>query len=122
MENWLEQKGEEMEKKIQARLKSRPEGIPTTSESEDDNEEMDAFEMEMEKKQFVRKNNPNDMRISVSAEVYGEYNKKGDFKAPVHQKSEEKINHITQMLKKSVLFSHLDVHEQRIIALAMKEI
>ena len=34
------------------------------------------------------------MRISVSAEAYGEYNKKGDFNAPVHPKSEEIIKHI----------------------------
>lgn len=39
-----------MEKKIKTRLSTRPEGIPTTSESEDDNEEMDAYEIEMEKK------------------------------------------------------------------------
>lgn len=39
-----------MEKKIKSRLSTRPEGIPTTSESEDENEEMDAFEMEIEKK------------------------------------------------------------------------
>lgn len=38
-----------MEKKIKARLNSKPEGIPTTSESEDDDEEMDAFEIEQEK-------------------------------------------------------------------------
>lgn len=50
MEQWLDQKGEEMEKKIKARLNSKPEGIPTTSESEDDEEEMDAFEIEQEKK------------------------------------------------------------------------
>lgn len=29
------------------------------------------------------------MRISVCAEVYGEFNKKEDFKPPVHPKSEE---------------------------------
>lgn len=88
MQNWLNQKGIDMEKKIKGRLSSRPEGIPTTSESEDENEEMDAFEMEMEKKQFMRKNNPNEMRISVSAEAYGEHNKKEDFKPPIHAKPE----------------------------------
>lgn len=68
-----------MEKKIKTRLSTRPEGIQTTSESEEDDEEMDAYEIEMEKKQFIRKNNPNDMRVSVSAEAYGEYHKKEDF-------------------------------------------
>ena len=31
------------------------------------------------------------MRISVSAEVYGEYNKKKDFKAPINAKPESTI-------------------------------
>lgn len=46
MINWLEKKGYEMENKVKKRIESRPEGIPTTSESEDDEEEMDAFELE----------------------------------------------------------------------------
>lgn len=32
------------------------------------------------------------MRISVSAEVYGEYNQKKDFKAPVNTKAEKEMN------------------------------
>ena len=43
MESWLEKKGPEIEKKVNARINMRPEGIPTTSESEDDEEEMDAY-------------------------------------------------------------------------------
>lgn len=104
MQTWLNQKGVEMEKKINSRLSTRPEGIQTTSESEDDNEEMDAFELEMEKKQLVRKNNPNDMRISVSAEAYGDHNKKEDFHPPIHAKPEETILHIMDLLSQSVLF------------------
>lgn len=46
MQQWLGQKGLEMEKKVKSRLSTRPEGIPDTSESEDEEEEMDAFEME----------------------------------------------------------------------------
>ncbi len=38
------------------------------------------------------------MRISVSAEAYGEYNKKGNFKAPVNPKPENKIIHIVELL------------------------
>lgn len=48
------------------------------------------------------------MRVSVSAEVYGEYNKKGDFKAPIHPKPEENIKQIINLLDKQVLFEHLD--------------
>lgn len=31
------------------------------------------------------------MRSSVSAEVYGEFNKKEDFKPPIHSKSEDTV-------------------------------
>lgn len=62
------------------------------------------------------------MRISVSAEAYGDYNKKGDFKAPVHPKSEEKIQHILSLLKQSVLFQYLEDKEKRVIALAMEQV
>ena len=89
---------------MRKRLSNRPEGIPSTSESEDDEEEMDTFEMEMEKKQITRKNNPNDMRVSVSAEVYGDHNKKIDFIIPIHPKNEETIIHIMSLLNKSILF------------------
>lgn len=34
------------------------------------------------------------MRVSVSAEVYGEHNKKEDFKPPIHQKPEETVQDI----------------------------
>lgn len=44
------------------------------------------------------------MRVSVSAEVYGDYNKKENFKAPVHAKSENVITHLIELLDKSVLF------------------
>ncbi len=66
----------------------RPEGIATTSESElDDEEELDTFEIEQERKKIIKKKNPNKMRESVSAEVYGEYNKKGNFTPPIHNKT-----------------------------------
>lgn len=60
------------------------------------------------------------MRISVSAEVYGDHNKKENFKAPIHAKPEESILHIIQLLNQSVLFSHLEDKEKRILALAME--
>lgn len=44
------------------------------------------------------------MRVSVSAEVYGEYNKKENFTAPVHPKSEEDLQILISLLDKNVLF------------------
>jgi cAMP-dependent protein kinase regulator len=62
------------------------------------------------------------MRISVCAEVYGEFNKKEDFQPPVHNKSKDQIDQIIAKLKKSFLFSHLEQKEQVTIALAMKQV
>ena len=59
-------------------------------------------------------------RISVSAEAYGEFNKKSDFKPPVHQKTHDQLVSIKSKLNKSFLFAHLEPKEQNIIALAME--
>lgn len=100
----------------------RPEGIPTTSESSDEEEELDAYEEQMERQALIRKQNPNDMRISVSAEVYGEYNKKKNFNPPINEKKEEVMQNIILKLKNIVLFKHLENKEMRVVALAMKKI
>ena len=71
---------------------------------------------------LIRKTNPNNMRISVSAEVYGEYNRKKDFKPPVHQKSLEELENIERMLGGSFLFNHLEDKDKRVVALAMKKV
>ena len=54
------------------------------TESDEDDEESDEEE---EKKAPVKR--PIKQRAGVSAEVFGEWNKKEDFKPPVHAKSEE---------------------------------
>ena len=51
------------------------------------------------------------MRVSVCAEVYGEFNKKEDFQPPVYEKSNEQLDQIIQKLQKSFLFSHLESKE-----------
>lgn len=62
------------------------------------------------------------MRISVSAEVYGEYNKKKDFKAPINPKPEQSIQKIIKNIDNNFLFSSLEKKEKRIVALAMKKV
>lgn len=54
----------------------------------DTDEEQDKFE-EMQIARIKSLAKKNSQRISVSAEAYGEFNKKKDFKPPVHQKSLE---------------------------------
>ncbi len=61
-----------------AKYKSKNEDHPS-SEDEDDDEEVEALPIEALKK------NKKD-RQSVSAEVFGKFNKKGDFKPKVIQK------------------------------------
>jgi cAMP-dependent protein kinase regulator len=123
MKNWLSTKGLEMEEKIRIRDNMKPEGIPTTSESEmDEDEEMDDYDVEQENLLLVRKGNTKNMRSSVSAEVYGDYNKKGDFKAPVIPKSEEVKQQIIKILNNSFLFNHLEEKEKNVVALAMKKV
>jgi cAMP-dependent protein kinase regulator len=47
-------------------------------------------------------------RAAVSAEVYGEYNKKEDFKPVIIPKSEEVKQRILSRLQQSFMFANLD--------------
>ena len=57
-------------------------------------------------------------RTSVSAEVYGMFNKKEDFTPPVFPKSEEVKESLLQKLNESILFQNLDAKEKEIIIMA----
>jgi len=60
-------------------------------------------------------------RASVSAEAFGTFNKKEDFKARVVQKSEEAKESIMEIIQKSFMFSGLDDNEKQIVVDAMEE-
>jgi cAMP-dependent protein kinase regulator len=60
-------------------------------------------------------------RSAVSAEVYGEFNRKEDFKPPVYPKSEEAITRILILLNKSILFKGLDDKDTKIVIDAMQD-
>ena len=121
MKNFLKANGHKIEGKINERAQSRHEGINTTSESEGiDDEEIDEFAEENEFKKLVHKTDYKNTRSSVSAEVWGEYNKKGQFKAPVHSKTTDQQAVILSKLNVSFLFSSLEEKEKKIIMLAMK--
>ena len=121
MKKWIKANGKRIEGKIEERLNTRPEGMNTTSESEgDEDEEIDEFKEEADFKKLINKNDYKNMRTSVSAEAYGEYNKKGKFQPPVNAKTAEQKERILSKLNVSFLFSSLDPHEKEIIMLAMK--
>ena len=60
-------------------------------------------------------------RQSVSAEAFGEWNKKGSFKPPVNPKTDEMKEKIRQKLLNIFMFKSLDDKEMEIVILAMKQ-
>lgn len=122
MRQWLQSNGRSLEQKIHQRLVNRPEEILTTSESEEvSDEEMDTIQEQVEFKKLVNKPDYKNQRVSVSAEAYGEHNKKENFQPPVYPKSQQQKENILGKLKNSFLFSALENKEMEIIVNAMKE-
>jgi len=60
-------------------------------------------------------------RAAVSAEVYGAFHKKSDFKQKVVQKSDEQIHRIKARILQSFLFGSLDTADLNIVINAMEE-
>jgi cAMP-dependent protein kinase regulator len=61
------------------------------------------------------------MRISVSAEVYGEFNLKGDFKPKLIVKSEAQYKRITECVSNSFMFNSLEEKDLQTVMDAMEE-
>ena len=61
-------------------------------------------------------------RVSVSAEAFGAWNKKGDFKAVVVPKNDETKEAVRARLMKSFLFNSLDSKDLEIVIDAMTEV
>ena len=61
-------------------------------------------------------------RISVSAEAFGKWNKKEDFKAPEYPKSEEVKKALKARLEQAFMFSALNPDELEIVLLAMQDV
>jgi cAMP-dependent protein kinase regulator len=74
--------------------------------------------MIQEKKAAIAKKAP---RCSVSAEVYGMFNKKEDFVPPVINKTNEQTERIMAKVTKSFMFTALDEAEINTIVLAFVE-
>ena len=107
MINWLEQKGPDVEKDFMRKVRNRPEGVDTSESSDDEEEEV----FELPKKKTI----PQKQRKSVSGEVYGVYNPKGNFKSKVIPKSEEVKSKIRMLLSNIFMFKHFDEKEMDII-------
>ena len=93
---------------------SESNSISNDSESEDNK----MADEEIKKRQGQKSKNK---RTGVSAEAYGEFNKKEDFKPRVIEKTEEQINKIKARIVNSFLFSNLEPNELEIVIGAMDE-
>ena len=107
MVNWLEQKGPEVEQDFVRKVKNRPEGVETSESSGDEEEEV----FELPKKRIAAQK----QRKSVSAEVYGIYNPKGNFTPKVVPKSDEIRSKIRELLSSIFMFRHLEEKDMEII-------
>ncbi len=88
----------------------KEEWIPESDESDED-DYLDEDAAPIERKQ----------RQGVSAEVYGEHNKKGDYKPRVVEKTAEQKERIKERMNQAFMFSALDKEETEIVINAMEE-
>ena len=89
--------------------------------SGNESEEEDKLDKEFEQRLKKRQQKGHKKRTAVSAEVYGEFNKKEDFIARFIPKTEDQIKKIKQHVLVSFLFSNLDQKELDIVIGAMEE-
>lgn len=87
----------------------------SSSKSDEDSEEFD-----MAKVQARSKNKLGQPRTSVSAEVYGRFNQKKEYKAKIVPKTEAQKIRIRDRLSQAFMFSALDEKEKQIIIDAME--
>ncbi len=100
---------------LKSRLKGNPEPHPETESSaeEDSDEEVETVQRkEVSKKQ----------RAGVSAEVFGQYNKKEDFVAQVITKTPETKAKLTTRLLQAFMFNALETKELNIVIDAIEEV
>lgn len=107
MINWLEQKGPEVEQDFVRKVRHRPEGVDTSESSEGEEDEV----FELPKKRIAAQK----QRKSVSAEVYGAYNPKGNFTPKVVPKSHDVRLKIKELLSSIFMFRHLEEKEMEVI-------
>ena len=82
--------------------------------SEEDSDEVEDIQ--------PKKKNIKQQRQGVSAEVYGEFNKKGDFVPKVIKKSEETMKKLSDRLLQAFMFTALNKDEFKIVLDAIEEV
>jgi len=93
--------------------------VAAQSQDSDEEEEEDDYDDAYAAEAIKKKNERG--HKTISAEAYGSYNKKGEFKAKVIPKTAEQKQRIIQRLEKAFMFSALDDKEKNIVVDAMQE-
>jgi cAMP-dependent protein kinase regulator len=117
----LENLRKEMGRYLKLKMKHSLKEEDVLSEDEDDNVNNEEEQREFEEKMKKRMKSMMVQRPSVSAEAYGVYNKKEDFKVKIIKKSEEVREKISERLKKSFLFNNLEDKDMTTVIDAMGE-
>jgi cAMP-dependent protein kinase regulator len=86
--------------------------------SDDEQDEDDEVEIDLPQ---VQAQQGKKQRTSVSAEAYGKFNKKSDFKPRVIPKNEDSKKRIIERLSKAFMFAALESREKDIVVDAMEE-
>ena len=97
-----------------ARLKLKKAGSEEEKTSSDEDEVLDELEEAKNPKKQVG-------RSGVSAEAYGNWNKKEEFKPKIIPKSQEQYDRIVSKMSKSFMFAALDDKDKEIVIGCMQE-
>jgi len=115
MKQWLDTKAANYVTK--KGVTPRHEDVSDDSDKEEEEEVKDL----PSKEELIKKNKDKSNRTSVSAEVYGKFNQKGNFKPKVVPKSNDQKERIRKRLSQAFMFSALDSNEQEVVINAMEE-
>ena len=117
-----EREENEKKKKEENKDNSISESVSESVSSDNDDDDFENEEEELKfQKRLEQKMNEKKMRTSVSAEVYGNFNKKENFKPRFIKKTQEQILKIKNRVLSSFLFSNLDKKDLDIVIGAMDE-
>ena len=120
-ENENEEEEEENEEKEEKEENENSEEENNSNKSQTSSEEEEDEIMNEEELRKKKERKGKNKRAGVSAEAYGEFNKKEDFIPRVIEKTEEQKEKIKKRIISSFLFSNLDEKELEIVINAMDE-
>lgn len=121
MVNWLNKNGENILSEHQDKVKRaslKPKNAYGESSSEESEDEY-VDDLEFKSKAQVQAAKP--MRTSVSAEAYGQFNKKADYKPRYIPKTPQQIERLKERMNQAFMFNALDEQDQEIVINAFEE-